>query len=78
MKRLFTDTGRILCIYRSGAIHEVMRNSYEFSSGIVKVIERCIVNRGGRVMKIFFSNNCIVFVEGYDVKWTEGNHSGLL
>lgn len=30
MKRLFTDTGRILCIYRSGAIHEVMRNSYEF------------------------------------------------
>lgn len=23
-------------------------------------------------MKVYFSNNCIVFVEGYDVKWTEG------
>ena len=27
-------------------------------------------------MKIYFSNNCIVFVEGYDVKWTEGNLLG--
>lgn len=23
-------------------------------------------------MKIYFSNNCVVFVEGYDVKWSEG------
>ena len=27
-------------------------------------------------MKIYFSNNCIVFVEGYDVKWTEGTIPG--
>lgn len=23
-------------------------------------------------MKVYFVDNCIVFVEGYDVKWTEG------
>ena len=24
-------------------------------------------------MKVYFVDNCVVFVEGYDVKWSEGN-----
>lgn len=27
-------------------------------------------------MTVYFFNNCIVYVEGYDVKWTEGNVPG--